>query len=668
MNIKLLTINTNSLEGNAQNQYLKYFDNYDIILTQETKFNSTLRKNNIIHKWKNIYNGNLFINDNNENRNAGVGIFIKQNGKLKDVEIIHNLTIQQRYIVLKTTNNNKVIYIHCIYAPAQYKERIDFFKQLPTNFEENSTHIVGGDFNTTINPILDSISQNVSYGSKELKEWLNTLKLIDIWRFMKNEEKGMTGPKRRNRIDYIFTTYDIAQHIKYINLKSNIGHSDHLGIEIQINTTKINIGKGYWKCPVWILQNINIQTTIKNILEEWIETKLEDTENLEKNYRLLKQKLRKHIQSQHKSIINTEKNKMKQYYENLEKAYLKFNIEPNDQNKQQVKKSRNQLKNFKESLSKKNNNKTFEQLFYQQEQHTKQFIKKVKKHTKTKTMNIEEVYSNNNTISKNQKVITEEHRKYWQTIFNTELNKEYYTNNIKKFLNNIDIKISDHQKENLDQPISIQEIQSAIQSTSNNTTPGKDGLPNEIFQLYPILWSKILHKVFENEINNKNRIFDSQNMSIIILIHKKNDPKTPSNYRPIALMNNDIKIFTKILAYRIQHILPTIISEDQAGFIKGRKITNHNILIESIKYYYKKQQKDHYITFLDFEKAYDRIEHKYLLSVLRLFNFGPKIIKTIQILYKHQRSQLLINGFLTNQSIIIGVSDREIHSHLYYLY
>ena len=112
-------------------------------------------------------------------------------------------------------------------------------------------------------------------------------------------------------------------------------------------------------------------------------------------------------------------------------------------------------------------------------------------------------------------------------------------------------------------------------------------------------------------------------------------------------MNNDIKILTKIIAYRFQTILPKLISEDQAGFIKGRKIANHNIIIESIKNYYKSRKLDHYITFLDFEKAYDRIEHHYLLDVLKKFNFGNYIVNMIKILYQSQRSQLMINGYLT---------------------
>ena len=59
----------------------------------------------------------------------------------------------------------------------------------------------------------------------------------------------------------------------------------------------------------------------------------------------------------------------------------------------------------------------------------------------------------------------------------------------------------------------------------------------------------------------------------ISLIHKMGkDPVEPGSYRPISLLNVDYEILAKVLATRLKNILPTVISQDQTGFIKDRHL------------------------------------------------------------------------------------------------
>lgn len=65
--------------------------------------------------------------------------------------------------------------------------------------------------------------------------------------------------------------------------------------------------------------------------------------------------------------------------------------------------------------------------------------------------------------------------------------------------------------------------------------------------------------------------------SSISLIHKKDkDPQDPSSYRLLSLLKVDMKILAKILAITPEKVLPTVIHEDQTGFMKIRQLF-HNL-------------------------------------------------------------------------------------------
>ena len=51
------------------------------------------------------------------------------------------------------------------------------------------------------------------------------------------------------------------------------------------------------------------------------------------------------------------------------------------------------------------------------------------------------------------------------------------------------------------------------------------------------------------------------------------------------------------------------------------------------------------LLFIDFEKAFDSIEHNFLYKALERFNFGPSFIKWIQTFHNNLSSCVLNNGF-----------------------
>ena len=137
----------------------------------------------------------------------------------------------------------------------------------------------------------------------------------------------------------------------------------------------------------------------------------------------------------------------------------------------------------------------------------------------------------------------------------------------------------------------------------------------------------------------------SQRRGVISLIPKKDKDKSLlENLRPISLLNVDYKILTKIIAKRIEKVLPKIINPNQTGYVKGRFIGENIRLIQDVMFYTKHANTPGIAIFLDFRKAFDTIEWNYLLSALKLFNFGPDIQRWIEVIYHNVSSCVLNNG------------------------
>jgi len=87
-----------------------------------------------------------------------------------------------------------------------------------------------------------------------------------------------------------------------------------------------------------------------------------------------------------------------------------------------------------------------------------------------------------------------------------------------------------------------------------------------------------------------------------------------------------------------------VLSEEQAGFRAGRstveQIFNCRLIIEK----HLQHQRDLYHNFIDFKKAFDRVWHEGLWSVLRGFNVEEELVQIIQALYEHSSSAVTLNS------------------------
>ena len=119
------------------------------------------------------------------------------------------------------------------------------------------------------------------------------------------------------------------------------------------------------------------------------------------------------------------------------------------------------------------------------------------------------------------------------------------------------------------------------------------------------------------------------------------------NWRPISLINVDAKIISKVLAKRLEKVLPYIIHANQNAFVKGRSIFDALRAIDDVVNYSKRNCLSGILIAIDFEKAFDTLEFNFLTRILHKFNFGPSFIHWIRILYKDVSCAVMNNGFTT---------------------
>ena len=233
------------------------------------------------------------------------------------------------------------------------------------------------------------------------------------------------------------------------------------------------------------------------------------------------------------------------------------------------------------------------------------------------------------------------------------------TAEIKGFLNAIDVpKLSEDQVKLCEEDLTEKDLYKSLRSMQNDKSPGNDGLTKEFYETF---WDD-LKEIFVNSVREAKEIghlSTSQRQAIIKLIEKKDrDKRFIKNWRPISLLNVDSKIISKALSEKLKEVLPDLISSQQTAYVKNRHIGESGMLISNIIEITKIRKIGGFLVTTDIEKAFDSLDHDFLISTLEKYGFDQSFVLWIKISLNDQES-CVINGGKTTKYFMLGRGARQ---------
>ena len=201
----------------------------------------------------------------------------------------------------------------------------------------------------------------------------------------------------------------------------------------------------------------------------------------------------------------------------------------------------------------------------------------------------------------------------------------------------------------------ISETAKAIRKLKNNKAAGLDEIPAELLKQGGEPVTEALTELF-NKIWHAEEIPEEWREGIIIPLSKKGCLSDCNNWRGITLLSVPGKVFCSMLFNRLKTQVGQRLREEQAGFRSGRSCTEQILILRNIIEQSRKWQKDVFVNFVDFKKAFDSIHRDTLWKILQLYGIPQKYINIFQALYRHTRCCIRINKGVTDMfDILTGV-------------
>lgn len=519
--------------------------------------------------------------------------------------------------------------------------------------------LVGGDWNMTPDEWMDRWPPRLGRRQQNdiIENFSSDNNFTDIWRSLnpgvKNYSWFKPNGESRSRIDYWLVSDDILRCTSQCKI-SKAPLSDHCFIDLVLEPTRMRrSSRGYWKFNASLLNKDKYCDKIRHIITD-IKNDDSVVGNIQK-WEFIKFKIReftiKFCKEMHREKREYESNLLREITQCCSKEKL------NVQEKNKLMELQTKLDDlylekaqgaFIRSRAK----------WIEAGEKNSSYFSKLEKSRQQRNLITSLLI--NGTECKDSRKIEGEVFTFYSKLYSSEYSagdSDSFFDKIHHLIPCIDGSFKDL----CDSELKIEELDLVVMKMALNKSPGTDGLTTNFYQFF---WKDLRTLLFDalKESIEKKELMPSMKQGLITLIPKSGkDKRILDNLRPITLLNTDYKILSGAVAERLKKGISNIISETQSGFLKGRLIHNNIRLVLDLLEYSEILQERGYILFLDFYKAFDSVEHTFILKTLQSFGFGEGFVNVIEMLYNGINSSVLLehgtcSRFEVNRGIRQGCS------------
>ncbi|XP_063819080.1 uncharacterized protein LOC135057111 [Pseudophryne corroboree] len=448
------------------------------------------------------------------------------------------------------------------------------------------------------------------------------LKLLDSWKREDTPEKTPATLKLTQEwINLVISDKWTLQQVSRASILP-VSWSDHSALSVKWNPRRVRSSPSLWRLGEYLLTNADAHRSISQALSLYIETNAPADTSIFTHWCALKAVVRGAAIQAAAYIRRTSREKQLELETRFKDLDTLFKLNPSN------KKIYRDLLRVRDEMNKlaltevHKNLFRLRQKFYTQGDKVGIMLAR-KLRGKIAKERVKSIVTFNNVKISDQLDIANFFATYYSSLYNLKDDvsiPQPTPANIAAFLKDINLpSIDSLTLQTLNQPWTSKEITQAIDSLPLDKAPGPDGFINKFYKCFKDAITPVLEGVYNHASSVGNFPVEMLEARVAAFPKPGKNPAMMPNYRPIALLNTDLKIYAKLVANRLNPLLPLLIHCDQVGFIPGRQAPDNTRRVIDVLDAFSPSDSPLLLLSLDAEKAFDRLHWGYLQAVLCKF-------------------------------------------------